>query len=147
VIVQFFQRHDGQKNVVFLKAEKAAWVVHQDVGIQHKNFAVRGFGGFKIFIGGGHGLNPVGKNHTKQKREWRKKTPDAVRREMKKKQARLAIPADSGSMIYRFFGRAARQHKNTGARPSAVCRDKNGRPKRTPPSFCAAFFRPVFPDE
>jgi len=38
VVVELFQRHDGQEDVVFLEAIKAAWVVHQHVGVEDEDF-------------------------------------------------------------------------------------------------------------
>jgi len=37
VVVEFFQRHDGQEDVVFFKAEQTAGVVHEHVGVEDEN--------------------------------------------------------------------------------------------------------------
>jgi len=47
VVVQLLQGHDGEKDIVFLKAEQAGGIVHEHVGIQHKKLA--GFGGGFLF--------------------------------------------------------------------------------------------------
>lgn len=36
MVVQFFQRHHRQIDVVFLETEQAAWIVHQHVRVEHE---------------------------------------------------------------------------------------------------------------
>ena len=37
VVVEFFQRHDGQEDIVLLEAEQTARVVHQHVGVEDED--------------------------------------------------------------------------------------------------------------
>lgn len=41
VIVQFFQRDHRQEDIMFLEAEKGSRIMHQDIGIQYKQFGFR----------------------------------------------------------------------------------------------------------
>jgi len=40
VAVKFFQHDHWQKNIVFLKAEQAHWVVHEDIGVENEEFGL-----------------------------------------------------------------------------------------------------------
>ena len=42
VIVQFFQRDHRQEDIMFLEAEKGSRIMHQDIGIQYKQFGFAG---------------------------------------------------------------------------------------------------------
>ena len=46
MVVQFFQRHHRQVDIVFFEAEKAGGIVHEDVGVQHEKLGSRCLGGF-----------------------------------------------------------------------------------------------------
>jgi hypothetical protein len=43
VLIKFFQRCDGNVDIVFLEAEQAGWIVHQHVGIEYEKFGNGGF--------------------------------------------------------------------------------------------------------
>ena len=38
VVVQFFQRHHRQIDVMFLEAEQRCRIVHQHIGVEHEQF-------------------------------------------------------------------------------------------------------------
>jgi len=52
VVVELFEGHDRQEDVVFLETEQAGRVVHQNVGVQNEEFR----GGLRFGAAGRHGF-------------------------------------------------------------------------------------------
>jgi hypothetical protein len=39
LMIQLFKRHHGEKDIVLFKSKERAWIVQQDIGVEHEKFA------------------------------------------------------------------------------------------------------------